>query len=665
MQNVLFPFSKNYCCLFPTSKLYRHFKYAFLFFIHLFLLGAISHQAAALYITVNGVSMNIYGTGSTYILSDYSVLSNFSKCSNNSSSSDANFLGSQSNGTGIITYSAYTALTQLDVYFTGFGSAERMKITPPSGVTVTAVCGISAKGSGVYGGVNMTAGAEYWQHIRFTSTAANAFTSIDINTTTPGDGWAYYIPVNGAVPICVTPVAITQQLVNQNVCAGSGYSFNLGATGSNLVYNWQFKNSGQTEWASITPAYSGFSNINTGSLYVSNSPLTDNGRQYRVIVSNPCGSVTSNTVTVNIGTPASVTTQVLSTQNICSETNYTWTVKATGTNLTYNWQFYDNNVGSWVNASQSASLFENYNTETLSVKGADALAQNGRYYQVIISAGACSISSNMGKVVVSPALPAPTLSSLTAENNCPGETANINNVITSATPAGSVVRWNNPALVSNPTAVGAGSYKAYYYNSSFAGECLSPGSTSLSVTINSCSTLPVDLISFEGKMLLGGTNELNWITASEKNNDHFEIESSSDARSFETIGWTEGKGTVYAEQRYKFTDTNPKADLTYYRLKQMDSNKTFEYSAIIAVKNEAVAKSFVIYPNPAVNELGIKLDKNIVIAETILYDLHGKRVLFQKNASRQMQIGTLNAGFYTVDIKTTKGESFRQQFLKY
>jgi trimeric autotransporter adhesin len=114
------------------------------------------------------------------------------------------------------------------------------------------------------------------------------------------------------------------------------------------------------------------------------------------------------------------------------------------------------------------------------------------------------------------------------------------------------------------------------------------------------SALPVTLVSFSGKKTAENKNALKWITADEKDFDRFEVQRSSDARSFETIG-------VIVEHRmdgqtlttYEFTDVLPGTS-NYYRLKMVDRNASFQYSRIISIENsveQAVVGSF--YPNPS------------------------------------------------------------------
>ncbi|WP_461040669.1 hypothetical protein [Spirosoma harenae] len=94
--------------------------------------------------------------------------------------------------------------------------------------------------------------------------------------------------------------------------------------------------------------------------------------------------------------------------------------------------------------------------------------------------------------------------------------------------------------------------------------------------------MPVQLVSFNGKMGDGVIN-LQWETAAEQNNSHFDIERSTDAKSFEAIGRNAGKGTVTSTQYYTFSDESPAKGINYYRLRQVDLDGKVTLSKIIAV----------------------------------------------------------------------------------
>ncbi|UXX80661.1 T9SS type A sorting domain-containing protein [Reichenbachiella carrageenanivorans] len=97
------------------------------------------------------------------------------------------------------------------------------------------------------------------------------------------------------------------------------------------------------------------------------------------------------------------------------------------------------------------------------------------------------------------------------------------------------------------------------------------------------SSLPVDMISFTG-VLHKKLISLRWVTGSEQNNSHFEIQRSEDQDYFETIGKVEGTGTTSNRQTYQFLDDSNQGE--YYQLKQIDYDGKAKIYGPIRVSSE-------------------------------------------------------------------------------
>ncbi|MBK9637912.1 MAG: T9SS type A sorting domain-containing protein [Bacteroidetes bacterium] len=130
--------------------------------------------------------------------------------------------------------------------------------------------------------------------------------------------------------------------------------------------------------------------------------------------------------------------------------------------------------------------------------------------------------------------------------------------------------------------------------------------------INVTSPLPVSLTNFTGKRTKENI-QLEWFTLSEKNNDYFDVERSSNGLEFQYRGRINGFGTSNTVHRYHFTDTDDETPILYYRLQQFDFDGSNATSHIIALprsgKNDFEAS---IYPNPSdgslqvIRALGVK-----------------------------------------------------------
>jgi hypothetical protein len=110
--------------------------------------------------------------------------------------------------------------------------------------------------------------------------------------------------------------------------------------------------------------------------------------------------------------------------------------------------------------------------------------------------------------------------------------------------------------------------------------------------------VPVELTSFYAEAS-GSQVSLYWSTASETNNQGFEIERSA-GEEFLVVGFVEGKGTTTETTNYSFTDAGLENGSYSYRLKQVDYDGTYEYSdETFAVVEGPVSFSLQQnYPNP-------------------------------------------------------------------
>ena len=111
-----------------------------------------------------------------------------------------------------------------------------------------------------------------------------------------------------------------------------------------------------------------------------------------------------------------------------------------------------------------------------------------------------------------------------------------------------------------------------------------------SLDIDCARLLPVELISFNVSEDHGKAH-LDWITATEVNNSHFEIQRSINGRDWITLGEVAGKGTTYEISTYHFVDESTiKGYFNYYRLRQFDFDGNIDHSRIEGVYIEASSK---------------------------------------------------------------------------
>jgi ELWxxDGT repeat protein len=166
--------------------------------------------------------------------------------------------------------------------------------------------------------------------------------------------------------------------------------------------------------------------------------------------------------------------------------------------------------------------------------------------------------------------------------------------------------------------------------------------------------LPLSFLSFNGALLKNDA-QLNWKTANEINNSHFNVQRSTGA-SFTTIGKvdaaTQGDGTL----SYSFTDANVTAlnvfDI-YYRLQQVDKDGNTSYSNIIKLSVGGVG--ITVTPNPAHKTAYVRSAVSINNAVIAITDMNGRAVYTAKQnitAGTQLpvNVSALPAGTYNVSI---------------
>ena len=173
--------------------------------------------------------------------------------------------------------------------------------------------------------------------------------------------------------------------------------------------------------------------------------------------------------------------------------------------------------------------------------------------------------------------------------------------------------------------------------------------------------IPVELVSFTSSIVNNSVN-LNWITATELNNSGFEVQKSLDNSNWNKIGFVSGNGTSTEVHNYSFVDANPVTGISYYRLKQIDFDGSYEYSNIAEVVYGAIAAYSLEqnYPNPfnpttKIN-YSIKEKGNV---ELKIFDLLGSEIATLVNEEKTpgnyevfFDASKLSSGVYLYTIKS-------------
>ncbi|HWY13023.1 MAG TPA: T9SS type A sorting domain-containing protein [Bacteroidia bacterium] len=166
-----------------------------------------------------------------------------------------------------------------------------------------------------------------------------------------------------------------------------------------------------------------------------------------------------------------------------------------------------------------------------------------------------------------------------------------------------------------------------------------------------CVPLPIELTNFTNNCK-GNSVELNWTTATEKDNDYFTVEKSKDAYNFFEIGRVKGAGNSNSLLKYEFTDANLQTEVSYYRIKQTDFDKSFTYSQILSSEKckPVYDVQFDIFPNPSNDQL--KINSNVFSAKIIIVNALGK-IIYESNTEyygTSLDVSQFENGLYFVQM---------------
>ena len=170
------------------------------------------------------------------------------------------------------------------------------------------------------------------------------------------------------------------------------------------------------------------------------------------------------------------------------------------------------------------------------------------------------------------------------------------------------------------------------------------------------ATLPVNWLYFRGNNR-NKDNILEWATSSEQNSKEFKVERSLDAINFSAISTVPAAGNSSSISNYDYTDRNIdqlNSSVMYYRLRQVDLDNTYSYSAVVRLTyKETASINSIVYPNPASRTLTITVgDKNLVGTMAFIYDMNGRLIESIKISaqSQTVDISRYTNGIYLIRL---------------
>jgi hypothetical protein len=208
-------------------------------------------------------------------------------------------------------------------------------------------------------------------------------------------------------------------------------------------------------------------------------------------------------------------------------------------------------------------------------------------------------------------------------------------------------------------------------NNSFDGSAQDAVKFNITYTYCPQIILAADITSFKANKVNDAVIDIKWITQNEKNNRKYELQKSTDGKTFRGVAQFAATAAQTGSYSYSYavqpTDNNK---TVLFRIKQIEGSGTAKYTAVNAIKlSNKTGSQPVIYPNPA------KGATNLLFSSTkrsnwevSVYAVSGQ--LLRRYNFNNALTGKINAsqefekGIYMVrSLNKTTQEQFVQQLL--
>ncbi len=180
----------------------------------------------------------------------------------------------------------------------------------------------------------------------------------------------------------------------------------------------------------------------------------------------------------------------------------------------------------------------------------------------------------------------------------------------------------------DPSGIGSGDLDQIVLRQASASNILTIDGLRVGLAWDPGAPLPVELTSFTYSVT-GRDVLLQWSTATESNNYGFEVQRREDADDWQSAGFMPGHGTTVRSQHYQFSDKALRDGHYDYRLKQIDTDGSFEFSQNISVQVGGPRRFGLSqnYPNPfnPSTNINYTLEQAGFVKVTV-FDILGKNV---------------------------------------
>ncbi len=171
-----------------------------------------------------------------------------------------------------------------------------------------------------------------------------------------------------------------------------------------------------------------------------------------------------------------------------------------------------------------------------------------------------------------------------------------------------------------------------------------------------CLAMPVTLVNFTAGKAEEGVL-LRWSTTMEANSARFEIQRSENAKDWRFAGMVQAQGESQTIISYSFNDRQLPYGQRFYRLKMVDLDGSYAYSAIVSIS--ITSDNALLFPNPATETVNIRTGVLGTITQVNVSDLAGRSVYTANTVGTSVPLNGLAAGIYLITITHDGGKLYQ------
>jgi hypothetical protein len=179
------------------------------------------------------------------------------------------------------------------------------------------------------------------------------------------------------------------------------------------------------------------------------------------------------------------------------------------------------------------------------------------------------------------------------------------------------------------------------------------------------SMLSVNFISFSGSIDNDNILSLKWSVSNEVNNKHYEIEARNNNNDWKKVGVVIANNNNSVTKAYQFINKSATAGTTSYRLKQVDTDGSFQYSNTISITNNQMLPSAKVFAaNKTVNvEFASEVKATVAVK---IMNMNGAVVSSQSYnhpSKISLSVNHLNSGAYVVYVTDNRNITSTQKVM--